>query len=277
MNVDNPLSQQFLVRYPVEAARVLEQLSPGDVAALLSEISPSVAASVLSSMFPIHSAACLCAMDVKEAAKLMNIIPVNNAARIFSLLGQDKQKDVSPELAGKHRKRIRRVLNYRTLSAGDLMNPNVDMLLESMTVADAIRRIERYRQTVKCEIYVVDEDHHFMGVVELGKLLTARRQVQLRDVMSRSIRTVSVHASSESLLGNPVWVGKQRLPVVESDNTLVGILDYERVKESVDKDYMPSRDPLESVFSLASLYWLSLVQILDSLMNIAVVKKGEKL
>jgi len=277
MNVDNPLSQQFLIRYPAEAARVLEQLSPGDVAALLSEISANVAAPVLTAMFPIHSAACLGAMDIKEAAKLMNTIPVNNAARIFSLLGQEKQKELSPELAGKHRKRIRRVLNYRTLSAGDLMNPNVDMLLDSMTVADTIRRMERYRQTVKCEIYVVDEDHHFMGVVELGKLLTARRQVQLRDIMSRSIHTVPVHASSESLLGNAVWVGKQRLPVVESDNTLVGILDYERVKESVDKDYIPSRDPLESVFSLASLYWLTMVQLLDSLLNIAATRKGEKL
>lgn len=276
MQIDNPLSQQFLIRYPVDAARVLEQLLPVDVAALLTEISPNIAASVLTAMFPIHSASCLSAMEVEHAARLMNGIPVNNAARIFSLLSQDKQKEISPQLASKHRKRIRRILNYRTLSAGDLMNPNVDMLLENLTVADATRRIERHRQTVKCEIFVVDESHRFLGVVDLGRLLTARPQKRLRDIMSRSLRTVSVHTSSESLLGNPAWVGRQRLPVIESDNTLVGILDYERVRETVDKDYNPSRDPMENLFSLAGLYWLTMMSLLDSLLNIAVVKKGER-
>ena len=277
MEVDNPLSQQFLTRYPVEAARVLEQLSPADVAVLLKEISPNLASSVLTVMFPINSASCLNAMEVEYAARLMNSIPVNNAARIFSLLSQEKQKDISPALASKHRKRIRRFLSYRALSAGDLMNPNVDMLLDNLTVADAIRRIERYRQTVKCEIYVVNATHRFLGVVDLGKLVTERPQKRLRDIMNRAVRTVSVHTSSESLLGNSAWVGRQRLPVVESDNTLVGILDYERVKETVDQDYNPSRDPMENLFSLAGLYWLTMVHLLDSLLNIAVTKKGEKL
>ena len=277
MGANNPLSLQFLTRYPADAARVLEQLSPQDVAALFEETPSSIAVVVLTAMLPNFSAACLSAMDAEYAANLMDSMPVTNASRIFNLIGQDKQKELSKELTSKTRKRIQRILSYRTLSAGDLMNPNVDMLLDNLTVADAVRRIERHRQSVKCEIYVVDNTHRFQGVVDLGKLLTSRQQVRLRDIMSRSLRTVSVHASSESLLASSAWAGRQRLPVVEGDNTLVGIIDYERVKETVDKDYNVNRDPMENLLSLAGLYWLTLVHLLDSLLNIAAAKKGDKL
>jgi Mg/Co/Ni transporter MgtE len=275
MSVENSMSLQFLTRHPVDAARVLEQLSPLDVAALFEETPTNVAATALAAMLANSSAACLSVMDPETAAALLDSMPVTNAARIFSLLSQEKQKVLSKELSAKTRKRILRFLSYRALSAGDLMNPNVDMLMENLTVADAIRRIERHRQSVKCEIYIVDKLHRFLGFVDLGNLMTSRQQVRLRDIMGRSLPTVSVHASSESLLNNSSWAGRRRLPVVESDNTLVGILDYERVKEAVDKDYNQNRDPMENLFSLAGLYWLTLVQLLDSMLNIAVVKKGD--
>lgn len=276
MDVDNPLSQQFLLNYPVEAARVLEQLATEDVAALFEEISPQVAASVASMMLPNYSAVCVGLMEMPRAAKLLNTMSVTHAARIFTLLGQDKRKELLAMLGIKHRKRIRRVLNYKSLSAGDLMNPNVDLLPQNLTVADAVRRIGRHRHLVKCEIYVVDDENRFVGVVDLGKLVITRKQARLKEIMNRSLRTVSVHASTESLLGSSAWVGRQRLPVVESDNTLVGILDYSKLKETLGSDDSYSRDPMESMFSLAGLYWLSLVHLLDSLLNIAAVRKGEE-
>lgn len=273
MEIENPLTLQFLSRNPVEAARVLEQLSAQDVSALLMAVPHDMAENVLAAMLPGPASTVVNAMDNERGAELLNEIPVSNSARIYNLLGQEKQKALSEHLGTKNRKRIRRVLGYRSLSAGDLMNPNVDMLLENLTVADAIRRIERHRQTVKCEIYVVDTQHRYLGVVDLGKLLTARQQIRLRDIMNRSVSKISVNASSESLLLSPIWKGRQRLPVVESDNTLVGILDYQRVKDAVDRNELIVRDPMENLFSLVGLYWLSLVHLLDSILNIAVDKR----
>lgn len=156
------------------------------------------------------------------------------------------------------------------------MNPNVDMLPDSLTVADAIRRIERYRHSVKCEIVVVDDKHRFVGVVDLSKLLTSKQNTKLSDIMSRTVRPVSAHATAEKLSAHPGWKGRQRLPVVESDNTLVGILDYARVKEIVDKEQGVVLEPTGNIMSLAGLYWLSMAQLLDSLLNIAAINKGDK-
>lgn len=273
MKADNPMTTEFLNRYPVEAARVLEQVSTEHVVELLKEIPEEIATAVLIAMLPNVASACLARMEPALAAALMNDIPVARAARILRLIDSEKQQALAEKLSAKKRMRIRRTLSYSALSAGDFMNPNVDMLPDSLTVADAIRRIESYRQSVRCEIYVVDRSHRFLGAVDLGDLLVAKEHVRLRDVMTRKIRPVSVHASFEKILAHPGWANRQRLPVVDGENILVGILDYGRVKGSIEADASVARDPMENVISLATLYWLSMVQLLESLLNLAATKK----
>jgi Mg/Co/Ni transporter MgtE len=185
----------------------------------------------------------------------------------------EKQKEISLNLSKKHRKRIHRILNYSMLSAGDLMNPNVDMLPGELTVADAVRRLGQYREPVKYELYIVDASHGLIGVVEIGKLLTSKQQVRLRDIMTTPVQSLSIHASAESMLVSPGWMGRQRLPVVDSDNTLVGILDYTRLKAAVDRNYGIEHNPTSNLFNLVGLYWLSMTQLLDSLLNVAASKK----
>ncbi|WP_455201267.1 magnesium transporter MgtE N-terminal domain-containing protein [Kaarinaea lacus] len=278
MKVDNPMSSEFLLRYPVEAARVLEQVSTEYVVALLQEIPTKTATAVVIAMLPNIAAACLGKMETTRAAHLLNDIPVTRAARIYRLINPEKQQEISSKLSAKYRMRIRRLLSYTSLSAGDFMNPNVDMLPDNLTVGDAIRHIERYRQPVKCEIYVVDNSHRFLGVVDLGKLLTAKQHIRLRHIMTRKVLPVSVHAGTEKILDHKGWANRLRLPVVDSENILVGILDYARVRGTVDSDITLTRDPMENVLSLATLYWLSMMQLLESILNITAIKKrGSKL
>lgn len=273
MKIDNPMTLEFLARYPLEAARVLEQVSTDHVVELLKEIPNDTATAVLVAMLPNSAAACFGKMESSQAAALLEKFPVTRAARIFRLTNPETQQEIAARLPARQRMRIRRILNYSALSAGDFMNPNVDMLPDSLTVADAIRRIESYRQSVRCEIYVVDRLHHFLGAVDLGKLLVAKEHVRLRNILNRKIRPVSVYAGIDKILSHPGWVNRQRLPVVDSDNTLVGILDYGRVKGVVDTDASVTRDPMENVLSVAIVYWLSMVQLLESLLTVATSRK----
>lgn len=276
MKVDNPLSHEFLLQHPAGAARVLEQISAEDVAALLNEKSIEIIAPVLVAMLPTFAAACVARMDTILAAKLMTELPITIAARIYRLQPPQVQEALSGHLSSKLRSRIRRILEYASLSAGDLMDPRVNMLPEDLTVADAIRRIERYRQSVSCEIYIVDNTHHLLGAVELGKLLTSQHHVRLRDIMKRTKRSVSAHASSDNLLSHPGWAERQRLPVVERDNTLIGVLDYSRVKETVAPESAEVNEPLENLMSLTGLYWMSMVELLNSLLTQNGTNKGER-
>ena len=276
MKVDSPLSKEFLLCHPLEAARALELVSAEHVAALFNDLAAEIVSPVLASMLPNMAAGCLTRMEAPTAAKLVTEMPVTHAARIYRLLQPAKQEELSSHLSDKTQRRLRRSLDYSSLSAGDLMDPNVIMLPDDLTVADAIRRIERHSHAVSCEIYVVDSSHHLLGVIDLGKLLTSSHPVRLRDIMTRTVRLVPAHASAENLLSHPGWATRRKLPVVERDNTLVGVLDYMRMQEATGESAVGNHDPSQNLLSLVSLYWLSMIKLLDSLLSTAGTNKGEQ-
>ncbi|WP_172597662.1 magnesium transporter [Sulfuriflexus mobilis] len=265
------------MRYPVEAARILEQVSVEDVAALFSELPTQTGAPVMASMLPEKAAACLQTMMASSAAKLVSELHVSSATRIYRLLAPATQDAVSVHLADKTLRRVHHHMGYPPMSAGALLDPRIDMLPGNVTVAEAIRRIERLDRAASCEVYVIDDAHHLIGMLDLGKLLISDHHSKLKDIMSHKTQPLSAHASAETLLSHPGWATHRRLPVVERDNTLVGVLHYSYLQDSVlETGSFSSRDPLENLLSLASLYWLSVAQLLDSLLSIARPDKGER-
>lgn len=276
MKVDNPLSREFMANFPAEAARTLEQVSIEHVAALLIELPASQVMPVMVSMLPQKAAACLEKMPSATAARFLTELPVATAARLYRLLTQ-KKDEVSNLLTESSRRKIRRYLVYSSGSAGALINSSFDTLPDTIAVADALRRIERLEHAPQCEIYITDELHHLVGSIQIGRLLIADSRVMLRDIMNRKTLPVSVHMLDKSLPSHPGWQTRYRLPVVERDNTLVGVLEYNQIRHLIhDTKASASRDPLENVLSIASLYWLSMAQLLDSILGMTGPGKGER-
>lgn len=276
MKVDNPVSSEFLLQYPVEAARVLEHVSVENVAALFTQLSSGTSVPVLNAMLPNFAAACLEKMAPSHATALLTEMPVAHAAYIFRFLSPSMQQELSALLSDKVRSRIFRYLDYIPLSAGDLMQTTFTMLPEDLTVADAIHRIERMRYSVGCEIYITDNMHHFTGVLELGKLMVSNHHARLRDMRIKKTPSISAHATVDNLLSHPGWETHRSLPVVERDNTLVGVLDYTQIREVTAEKASGANDPLQNLLSLAGLYWLSLSQLLDSILSITHADKGQR-
>jgi len=276
MKNDYPLSVEFIRTYPFDAARVLEEIAVDDVAVLFNDLAAELSAPVLAAMLPDRAALSLQAMDSTAAAKLLSEIASAQAARIYRLLTSETRLVLTKLMSAKTRRRIDHFANYAAISAGDLMEPNAPMLPADVTVAEAVRRIERFDQAVACEVYVVDDAHRLVGQLELGRLLIADHHTKVKDVMNRRPQPLAVRASAEALLSHPGWQRRRRLPVVERDNTLVGVLDYVRVLELAEHRDRTYPDTGGGLVSLAGLYWLSVIQLLDSLFSMAGASKGGK-
>ncbi len=277
MKADNPLSRGFLTAYPVDAARVLEKLADNHVAALFNELSISISTPVISAMLPEKASACFVKMLPSTVAKIMTELPIPSAARIYRLLEAEKQKELSVLLSVKTRHLIDRYLAYPLTSVGALLDPDVDLLPENITVADALRRVENAKHPVMCEIYIINETLQLVGVVDLGKLLISKHHDRLRNIMSRKTHPILAHVNSATLLNHPGWIQRRRLPIVERDNTIVGVLDHKRLQEFLGETGVATApDPIDNLLSLASLYWLSLAQLLDALLGNARTDRGDK-
>ena len=277
MKVDNPLSREFLLHYPVDAARVLEQVSPEHVAALLIELDSPVRNPVITAMLPGKVAAIITSLPTTSAIKLFAGLTIPYMARIYRLLASRKQEELYQHLPDKKRKELQRYLHYPADSAGVLMVTQLHVLPYSVTVSEAIHRIEEFEFPLSNELYIVNEKHQLVGLITPGSLLTSSHHARLQDIMNIKTFSVAVRAPAESLLLHPGWEYYQCLPVVERDNTLVGVLALKRLKEIIgEREPAAHRDPLDNLLSVAGIYWLSMAQLLDGVLSLAERGKGER-
>lgn len=277
MRADNPLTSEYLLTYPVDSARILEQLSADHAAAFFDELPVKTGAGIMTAMTPSKTMLCLKAMPEQKAAKLMSELPVTYTVRIYRLMPVAVRDEIFSHLSERCKKHIRRYLKYPSTTAGALLDPVVDMLPAEVSVAGAIRAVERFQSAASCDIYIVDEAQRLVGMIEIGKLLKSGHHLMLKDIMFRKSQSISAFAKADRLLKHPGWTVRRRLPVVDRDNTLVGVLDYRHLKDSlgVIEETVPP-DAVTSLLSFAGLYWLIVAQLLDSVFALAGASKGER-
>lgn len=277
MRADNALTSEYLLTYPVDSARILEQLSAEHAAAFFDELPVKTSAGIMTAMTPNKTMLCLKAMPVQKAAKLMSELPVTYTVRIYRLMPAAVRDEIFSQLSERSKKHIRRYLKYPSTTAGALLDPVVDMLPADVTVAGAIRAVERFRSVAGCDIYIVDESQRLVGMIEIGKLLKSSHHLMLKDIMFRKTRSISAFAKADRLLKHPGWTVRRQLPVVDRDNTLVGVLDYRHLKDSLGEvEETVAPDAVTSLLSFAGLYWLTVAQLLDSVFALAGSSKGER-
>lgn len=149
-----------------------------------------------------------------DTVDIVEEMPANVVRRIL--------KHSDPET----RKRINEILKYPEDSTGSIMTTEFVDLKETMTVEDALKRIRRTgpdKETINI-CYVMDDRRHLIGVVSIRTLLLAEDDDVIGDVMERnfiSVQTLDDQESTAQALSKYDFLA---LPVVDTENRLVGIV-----------------------------------------------------
>ena len=153
------------------------------------------------------------------------------------------------------RKSINEILKYPDDSTGSIMTTEFVDLKETMTVADALKRIRRTgpdKETINI-CYVIDEQRHLIGVLSIRTLLLAEEDDIIGDIMERNFICVQTLDDQESTARALSKYDFLALPVVDTENRLVGIVTVddamdvlqEEVTEDIEKmaAILPSDKP----------------------------------
>lgn len=278
MEVDNQLTTAYLSQFPRDAAHVLEQMSSRQVALLVSELSSEASASLLTAMMPPRAAGCVELLDINIAGKLIAQMSSVSAARVLRLVSADKRNQLLALLSQKQANGIKRHFKYSTASVGYLMQSVEELLPDNITVSEAIRRIERFRQKKYSEIFITNDKHQLVGVLNLSELLTADHHAALSSVMHKKYDQITAHTEAISLIDHKAWSRHYRLPVVDRNNSLLGVLDYAAFNEArVNLERrLQYVDPFSSMLSVGALYWIKAAQMLVGMFGLMSQDEGDK-
>lgn len=286
LNVSPSHSEENESLHPADLADHLEHLSPEkrmdalrqmaaeDAADALAELDGNLAADVLENMDTAEAAQILAEMDPDDAADVLDDL---DALRRDALLEQMTQED-SAEL--------RHLLHFDPDSAAGVMNTELILLEESMTVDEAIAHI-RHEMLEEKESpyygYVVDEHDILTGVLSLRDLMLAKPGTLVGQAAAgQNVVSVTWDTDKREVANLLSHYNYLAMPVVDYEGHIMGLVTYDDIMDiiheeaSADMLGMVGADPEETCDTpwresvTKRLPWL-IVNLLNSALSASVV------
>jgi magnesium transporter len=192
-------------------------------------------------------------MDPDDRARLVGELPAKVANRVLSGL--------SPE----ERAMTAALLGYPEESAGRVMTPEYVNLRATMTVADALAKVRRageHAETIYA-LPVTDDQRHLVGVVGLRALVLAPPDQQIAELMTTQLYKVRADEDQETAARLVRDAGLIALPVVDSEDRLVGVITVDdameviEAEETEDLAFHGGSQPLNRPYMAASVFFLA--------------------
>ena len=192
---------------------------------------------VLSELAPEDAADMLKELSVEKISEILQGIAPDNVAPILQLLPEDMQNAVLSAMEDKPSEDVKELLLYEEETAGRIMSPNFYALNENTNVSDAITAMQLEGDVESAfYIYVIDDLERLVGVVSLRQLLFARPNTPLKQIMTKEIISVHPETDQEDVARNVASYNLVAIPVVDSDNKLIGVVTVDDVIDVIDKE-----------------------------------------
>ena len=213
----------------------------------------------------------------KELRQVMDELYVDDAVDIVEEMPANVVQRILAQADPEMRKEINEILQYPEDSAGSVMTTEYVKLTPDMTVGDAILRIRRTgvdKETIYT-CYVL-QNRLLVGTVSVKSLLLAPSDLQTIDsIMDTNLITVSTHTDQEEVAQMMSKYNLLAIPVVDSDNRMVGIVTFDDAMDVVeeetteDMEIMAGMTPSDKTYLRSSpldlfihrIPWLSLLMI----------------
>ena len=224
---------------PSETARAISRLTEEEQLLLLSLLKPEDAADVIEDISDEQAADLVEDMPSEQAAAIMEEMSSDHLVDVLGEMDDDISEAILAKMHGDDAIEARMMLEYEPDCAGGLMISEFLAYNLNYTIQDVLNDLQKNRSEYADYnvqyFYVVDSEEKLAGVLRMNDLLFPARETRLADVMIRSPLSVSDKASLKEL---QEFFDEHHLfgvPVVDSKQRLVGVVQPDAVEEAISK------------------------------------------
>lgn len=219
--------------HPADLANIISQLPAQNVHAVFNSLDMEAAGEALGEMEPEESSRVIAQLDSERAADVLEEMPPDEAADLLAELPEDKAQDLLARMDPEDAEKVQELLEHEDDTAGGLMNNEFLFVHPEATVDDAMRQVRLLGAEVDSisYIYTLDDQERLLGVSSLRRLLLARPDQPVSEIMSRNPKAVHVDDRLEEVLELVVEYKLAAVPVLDEDEKMAGIVTADDIIE----------------------------------------------
>ena len=222
------------------------RLLPKDIAAdVFAHLPVEIEQYIINSLTDKETTNIIENMFADDAADLMEEMPASVVRRILALASDETRNDIN------------HLLKYPEDSAGSIMTVEFADLKENITVKQALERIRKIgidKETINT-CYVLDLQRHLVGSVTLRTLLLGNPDAIVSDIMDENVITVSTLDDQETVARQFQKYDFMAMPVVDSENRLVGIITVDDILEIIEEEATEDMEKMAAILPSDKSYF----------------------
>ncbi|WP_263409545.1 magnesium transporter MgtE N-terminal domain-containing protein [Terriglobus tenax] len=224
--------------HPADIADILEELAPAEREAVFASLDEEIAAEALEEVDPKLQKALIEGLDSERVADIVEEMDPGAAADLLSELSDERSEAILGEMDPEERQEVEELLEFSEKSAAGRMTTEYVSVGSEATVADAIAALRIFEGDVATvtEIYLVDPEELFMGVVRLARLVLAEGDTPLKTLTENRLVFTSTDANAKHVAELFDKYNLHSLPVLDEEKKLVGIILAEEVISLLRED-----------------------------------------
>ena len=229
----------LLPLHPADVADAIEQVDEDDRERLIPLLGPELSGEMLTEVEGGLREEILEALPREVVAEAARELDSDDVVDLIEDLDEEMRTAILAALDPDDRAAVETALSYPEDTAGRLMQREVTALPEHFTVGQAIDWLRARAEDLPEQFYhviMVDPAFHPTGYVTLGRLLSARRAVRLRDIREESFRTFRASDDVEDVAYGFNQYHLISAPVVSDTGRLIGVITIDDAVRVLDEE-----------------------------------------
>lgn len=207
--------------------KVLAESDLTQAASLMGEEAPAKATEIAEKLGLAYMVEVVSQLDSAAAVDLLQNLP------------EDFREKIVAALTGQKAKNIRELFSYAPGTAGAIMSKECLAVRQNATIKEATGYLQSLSQDNRGKIsyiYVVDDHHRLVGVMQIRDLIFHAVDMPVKEVMISPVVQVELGMSQmdvAKLLRRHRYLG---LPVVDAAQRLAGVISADNVLQAIEEE-----------------------------------------
>ena len=222
------LKEKLADLHPVDLADILEEMDPDQRVEVLEGLDPEQASDTLEEIDPNIQRDLVETMKVEKVAQLVGRMTTGQAADVLSSLSTSEANGILQLIDTHDANKIRSIMNLQEENILDYATQEYISFPPDCTVE---RAQDEYRSVAKGKdvvmyIYILDEQKHLLGVIDLKELLLADDKALLKDIMEDHVHTLDPDSTLKEATEKFNRYEYRAIPISDDDFVMLGVVTY---------------------------------------------------